>query len=121
MTPSWRTAWPPTSTTCATATSLCPCLTVGSRHQEVTHLERVVGERQELQVGRRDVALAQHPLAHPVDEPSPVVRADQDHRELGDLAGLDERERLPELVHRAEAAGEDHEAAGVADEHDLAR
>src|SRR5918994_5316777 len=92
-----------------------------SRHQAVAHLERVVGERPELEVLGRDVALAEHALAHPVHEPAPVVGPDEDHRELGDLARLDERERLPELVHRPVAAGEDDEAAGVADEHDLAR
>ena len=65
----------PTSTRSASATRLCPCLTVGSRHQEVTHLARVVGERQQLEVARRDVALGEHPLADPVDEPAPVVRS----------------------------------------------
>ena len=38
-----------------------------------------------------------------------------------DLAGLDQRQRLVELVERAEAAGEDHEALRRADEADLAR
>jgi hypothetical protein len=38
-----------------------------------------------------------------------------------DLAGLAQRGGLEQLVERAEAAGEDHERARVADEHDLAR
>jgi len=88
--------------------------------EEVTHLRRVVGERPKTKVLRRDVALGEHPVAHPVDEPAPVVRSHQHHRELADLVGLDQRERLPQLVHRPEAAREDHEPAGVADEHDLA-
>ena len=33
-----RTGSPPSSTRSASATRLCPCLTVGSRHQEVAHL-----------------------------------------------------------------------------------
>ena len=35
------------------------------------------------------------------------------------LAGLDQGERLEELVERAEAAREDHERVGVANEHQL--
>ena len=40
---------------------------------------------------------------------------------MADLVRLDQRERLEQLVERAEAAGEDHEAARVAHEHHLAR
>ena len=46
---------------------------------------------------------------------------DQDHREVAHLAGLDEGQCLEQLVHRAEAAGQDHERIGVLDEHHLAR
>ena len=53
--------------------------------------------------------------------PRPVVAAHQHDREVTHLAGLDQAERLEQLVERAEAAGEDDEAAGVADEHHLAR
>jgi len=94
---------------------------MGGRHQAIAHLERIVGERHQLQVVRLDVPLVEHPLAHPVHEPAPVAAAHEQHRELGDLPGLDERERLPELVHRPVTAREDHEPAGVAHEHDLAR
>ena len=38
-----------------------------------------------------------------------------------DLAGLDERQRLEQLVHRPVATGEDHEPVGVLHEHRLAR
>ena len=47
-------------------------------------------------------------------------RADQDDREVPHLAGLDQRQRLVELVERAEAAGEDDEALGRLHEHRLA-
>jgi len=93
---------------------------VRSGSQKVTHLRRVVGEPQQFEVVGRDVPLGEHPLGHPVDEPAPVVGAHEHDRELSDLPGLDEGERLPELVHRSEAARKDDEPAGVADEHDLA-
>jgi len=94
---------------------------VGSRRQQVTHLGRVVGERDQGHIVGRDVPLGEHALAHPVDEAAPVTRAHEHDRELCDLPGLDQRQRLPELVHGPEAAREDDEPAGVADEHDLAR
>ena len=47
-------------------------------------------------------------------------RPDQHDREVADLAGLDEREGLEQLVHRPEAAGQDDEPVGVLHEHDLA-
>ena len=52
--------------------------------------------------------------------PDQYVAADEDDREVADLAGLDEGQRLEQLVHRPEAAGQDDEAVGVLDEHDLA-
>ena len=52
--------------------------------------------------------------------PDQWSRPDEHDREVADLAGLDERERLEQLVHRAEAAGQDHETVGVLHEHHLA-
>src|SRR5919106_3967234 len=120
MTRSLPSGSPASSTRSDSATRLCPRLTVRSRHQEVTYLGRIVGEREQVDVAGRDLALGDHSLPNPLDHPAPVVGADEHHRELGDLPGLDERERLPELVHGPEAAGEDHEPTRVADEHDLA-
>ena len=48
------------------------------------------------------------------------MRAEQHHRELRDLAGLDQRHCLEQLVKRAEAAGEDNVPDAVLDEHRLA-
>ena len=47
-----RPASPPSSTRSASATSLCPCLPVSRRHEQVAHLGRVVREREQLQVVR---------------------------------------------------------------------
>ncbi len=41
--------------------------------EEVTHPRRVVGERPQPEVLGRDVALGEHPVAHPVDEPANTV------------------------------------------------
>jgi len=93
---------------------------VSRRHQQVAHLGRLVHQGEQVQVVRADLALGEHALAQPVHQPAPVVGVEQDHGELRDLARLREREGLEQLVEGAEAAGEDHEAARVAHEHDLA-
>ena len=64
-TPSWPSGSPRSSTRSASATRLCPRLTVRGRHQEVTHLLRIVGDREQVEVVRRDVALAEHAVARP--------------------------------------------------------
>jgi hypothetical protein len=59
--------------------------------------------------------------SEPGEEAVPVrVVAGQDHRERGDLPGLDEGDGLEELVERSVAAGQDHERLRVLHEHDLA-
>ena len=47
--------------------------------------------------------------------------AEQQQRDALHAAGLDQRQRLEELVERAEAAGEDRDGAGAQQEVDLAR
>ena len=54
-------------------------------------------------------------------ERRPVLGAEEHHREVEDLPGLDQRQRLEQLVERAEAAGEDDERLGRLHEHHLAR
>src|SRR5918999_2405376 len=93
---------------------------MGGRHEPVAHLGRVVGDRDQVHVVRRDLALGEHPVAQPLEQVAPVARPYEDDGEVPDLAGLDERERLEQLVEPADPAGEDHEPARVADEHDLA-
>src|SRR4051794_8749391 len=84
-------------------------------------LVEVVVHREAIQVLRRDHPARQRLLSQPADQAAPVARVDQADGELVHLAVLDQRERLEELVQRAEAAGQDHERVRVADEHDLAR
>ena len=64
---------------------------------------------------------AQHLGVHPAQQLGPVVLADQHDREVHDRPGLDQRQRLEQLVEGAEAAGEDHEAHRRLHEHRLAR
>ena len=83
---------------------------------------RVVGHGHQLQVvGADETRRAADRRAIHVELRRPVVAAEQDHREVADHAGLDQRQRFEELVERAEAAGEDDEALGRLHEHRLAR
>src|SRR5438067_1362365 len=81
----------------------------------------IVREDQELEVFRRDYPLLERPRRDPVQQRLPVAAAEEDDREVEHLAGLDQRQRLEQLVERAEAAREDHEALGRLHEHRLAR
>src|SRR2546425_918024 len=80
---------------------------------------RRVADAKELEVVARDLSLSERLLTKPAEEPGPIRRAEQDDREVQHLASLDERERLEQLVERAEAPGEDHETLGVLHEHGL--
>src|SRR5205814_1464013 len=82
-------------------------------------LARIVGHQDEIEIAGRDLAFAEHARLEPADEARPIGAAEHDHRELVDLAGLDERQRLERLVERAEAARKDDERARVLDEHRL--
>ena len=67
------------------------------------------------------VAGGQLHVAQPGEEAVPVGAADEHDREVLDLAGLDQRQRLEQFVQRPEAAGKDHERLGILHEHRLAR
>jgi hypothetical protein len=86
----------------------------------VARLLRVVGEEDEVQILLGDLPLRGHAIPEPLHETLPVADAHQHHREVPYLAGLDEREGLEELVHRAEPSREDHEGLRVLHEHGLA-
>src|SRR5450759_2297636 len=80
----------------------------------------VVGDMQEVDVGRGDGAGGRGGLAQPLQQTTPVRRADEHQREGGHLAGLHQRHGLEELVQGAEASGQDDEPLGVLHEHGLA-
>src|SRR5919108_4877105 len=83
-------------------------------------LLRAVGELEQLEVLRPELALLQRTALQPVDEPAPVVGSVQHDGEMLDLPGLDQRERFEQLVEGAEAARKDHEGLRVLHEHRLA-
>ena len=64
--------------------------------------------------------MPEHHRPHPVEESLPVRGPEKDDREVLDLAGLCEGQRLEELIEGAQAAGEDDESTRVLDEHVLA-
>ncbi|CAM5733374.1 hypothetical protein SFUMM280S_04443 [Streptomyces fumanus] len=82
-------------------------------------LVHVVGQVEQQQVLLGRLALRDQGVLQPVDESAPVLGAEQDDREAGHLLGLHQGEGLEELVQGAEAAGQDHEALRVLDEHHL--
>src|SRR3954451_23247742 len=70
------------------------------------HVVEVVADGEALHVALVDHPLGQRAVAQPVDQAAPIGRVDQADRELVDLAGLDQRQRLEQLVERAEPAGQ---------------
>src|SRR6266545_3741206 len=83
-------------------------------------LRRLVRDDEEIEVIGRDHPLCQQEVSNPGEQPLPVVRVEEDDREMEHLAGLDECQGLEELVERPEASGEDDEALGRLHEHRLA-
>ena len=59
-------------------------------------------------------------VADPVEQPLPVIAAEEDDREVEHLAGLDQGQRLEQLVQGPEAAGEHDEPLRRLHEHRLA-
>src|SRR5689334_9941999 len=53
-----------------------------------------VGDREQREIGRSDLTLSRHALAQPIGQARPVRHAEQDHRKMLHLPGLDEREGL---------------------------
>ena len=76
---------------------------------------------QHREISGGDASLGEHAGAQPLQQAIPLAIAEEDHREVADRRGLDQRERLEALVERPVAARRDDKSAGVADEHHLAR
>ena len=77
----------------------------------VEGLVHAIGELQHLVLVFVDRAPVDHGL--PVENFVPIPAAvDEDDVVLGELARLQQREHLPELIHRAKAAGKDDEGFG---------
>src|SRR4051794_429444 len=75
-------------------------------NDDLHNLIRIISAQNELQVFGRDLALCLHPRPYPVNQSLPVLLAHQDHRKMMQLPGLDQHERLEELVQCSETTGE---------------
>lgn len=82
-------------------------------------LRRLLRIPEELQVLGVDHALVEQVLH--VEDALPILTTDQDDRDRIDLAGLDERECLEELVERAETTRECHQSLRAQQEVQLAK
>ena len=89
-------------------------------HDVLRDLLRIVRDEHQIHVLPRDLPARQHRAANPLQKAAPVARIEEHHGEVADLARLNEGQRLEELVHRPEAAGEDDEGTRVLHEHRLA-
>ena len=87
---------------------------------DVADLLRLIDQVNAVDVLLNDIVRGEHFLAHPVDQSAPVVGAEKDHWEIGDLLGLNQCQRVEQLVQRAEAAGKRDERLGVLHKHHLA-
>ena len=81
----------------------------------------VIDQRYQPHILCLDEAAGDHRLFHPRQQAAPESAADENHRNLAALAGLNQYENFRQLVQRAEAAGHDDVGIGVFDEHHLAR
>src|SRR3954454_3244141 len=87
---------------------------------DVAHPFGIVDDVDALHIVAKNVVLGEHDVLQPVDETAPVIAAEEDHRKVGDLLRLDEREDAEDLIERAEASRERDEGLGVLYEHRLA-
>src|SRR5690242_693727 len=99
---------------------VCPAALLAGLPDDRDGLPGTVGDREQRQIGRGDLAFYGDPVAQPILEPAPVLYSGQDEGKVLDLARLDQRECLEELVHGAVTTGKDHERRRILDEHRLA-
>src|SRR5260370_30852960 len=74
---------------------------------------------QQLQVLFRNLTLLHRIVANPIQQSLPVSRVKEDHGEVADLLGLNQRQCFKEFVERAKTARKDNETKAVLDEHHL--
>src|SRR4051812_38392117 len=87
--------------------------------QPLRLLDRI-GDHQQAEGLGGNLPFRQHCVLDPAPQPAPVRAAEEDDREVLDLAGLDQGQRLEEFVECAKPAGKDDERRRVLDEHRLA-
>ena len=94
----------------------------GVKARTISHdLVGVVGHLEQVEVGSLDRAVGQRACRGSSRAgPPSSARPTRTTGKCADLAGLDQGQRLEQLVQRAEAAGQDHERVGVLHEHHLA-
>ena len=83
-------------------------------------LGRIIREQDQIQVARRDLPFTDKPRRNPANQPGPIVAPEENHRELIDFSGLDQREGFEQFIQCTEAAREDDERIRIFDEHRLA-
>src|SRR6266540_4483053 len=71
-----------------------------------------VGDKNQIEVFRADGAHARH-LLDEADHLAPVVGSEEEDGKVLNLAGLDKRQRLKQLIHSARAPGENDKRIGV--------
>src|SRR6266567_4704382 len=91
-----------------------------SLDHEPTNLLGVIREHQQADIFLADLVSGQHGITNPVNQPAPELRIIENDGEVAHFLRLDERQRFKQFIHRAEAAGEDHERLRVFNEHGLA-
>src|SRR5262249_23858031 len=74
---------------------------------------RIVGDGEQIEIARADVAGLFQVRFHPLDQTSPMLFAEQNQRKFRNALGLHEREDLEKFIERAETAGHKHEADAV--------
>lgn len=90
------------------------------RVDDRAHLRGLFNDMQQLEVAGVDAPIGKRPFAEPVEQTLPLALADEDRGKVTDGGCLNQRQRLEQLVHGAEAAGADDEGTCVAHEHHLA-
>ena len=80
----------------------------------------IVRQQQQVEIAGRHLTFSHQTRADPANQSGPIVAAEQDHRELINFSGLDQREGLEQFIQCTEPTWEDDERIRVLDEHRFA-